>query len=151
MWLDHRRGDVAQRVPTKSSTGDDDDDDLLVYEGPAGIVAASTVPYYGGRLRLFPFARVNCDTMHLRIGRIHPLTGFLNIPRIFAGTFRDTSERFGVLDFLGTEFHVQLQGRNGEKYPFQHSGESVGDITSFRIKVADEPIRFVSFWDKRKH
>jgi diacylglycerol kinase family enzyme len=141
LWLDHRRGDVAQRI-----IGD------LVYEGQAGIVAASTVPYYGGRLRLFPFARVNTDRMHLRIGRIHPLTGFFNIPGIFAGSFRDMSERFGVLDFLGTDFNVQLRGIEigEESYPFQHSGESVGEITSFRLKVADQPIRFVSFWDKAR-
>jgi diacylglycerol kinase family enzyme len=141
LWLDHRRGDVAQRI-----IGD------LVYEGQAGIVAASTVPYYGGRLRLFPFARVNTDRMHLRIGRIHPLTGFFNIPGIFSGSFRDMSERFGVLDFLGTDFNVQLRGIEigEESYPFQHSGESVGEITSFRLKVADQPIRFVSFWDKAR-
>lgn len=138
LWIDHRRGDFAQTIQ-----------DPILYEGQAGIVAASTVPYYGGHLRLFPFARLNLKTMHLRIGRIHPLTGFWNIPRIFAGSYRDTSERFGVLDFLGTEFEVQLRGLDGKEYPFQHSGESVGEIQSFRLKVADEPIRFISFWDTR--
>jgi hypothetical protein len=166
LWLDHRRGDVAQRVVRNGGGGgnddDDDDDDnneMVVYEGRAGIVAASTVPYYGGNLRLFPFARVTLDQLHLRIGRIHPLTGFFNIPKIFTGSYRDPSDRLGVLDYLGREFHVQFlsdDDRDGPKskskssYPFQHSGESVGDITSFRLKVADQPIRFVSFWDQKR-
>jgi hypothetical protein len=105
------------------------------------------------------FARVTLDQLHLRIGRIHPLTGFFNIPKIFTGSYRDPSDRLGVLDYLGREFHVQFlsdDDRDGPKskskssYPFQHSGESVGDITSFRLKVADQPIRFVSFWDQKR-
>ena len=97
----------------------------ILYRGSAGIVAGGTAPYYGGGLRLFPFARMgptgsrgdggggnnnsNDSTMHLRIGRIHPLRGVVNIPKIFAGSYRDMRMgTFGCLDFVGPSFQVRI-------------------------------------------
>ena len=147
LWVDHRRGDVVRPV-----------NNAILYKGMTGILAAGTSPFYGGGLRLFPFARLTTDQMHLRVGRIHPLTGFLNIPQIFAGTYRDKSERLGCLDFIGSDFEVQVQASspddpasqdddnsnpNEKGYPFQHSGESVGHVERFRLRVVKEPVRFV--------
>lgn len=137
-WIDHRRGDVMRRVTCGN-----------LYEGTTGILAAGTSPFYGGGLRLFPFARMTLDKMHLRLGRIHPLVGFINIPKIFAGSYRDTSDRFGCIDFVGTDFDVKVTSEGDEKgFPFQHSGESVGHTDSFRLSVVKEPVRFVSFMQK---
>jgi diacylglycerol kinase family enzyme len=139
LWVDHRRGDMVRRV-----------EDNELYSGTTGILAAGTSPYYGGGLRLFPFARMTVDKMHLRLGRIHPLVGFLNIPQIFAGSYRDRSDRFGCIDFIGGDFEVQVLGRGKEKgFPFQHSGESVGHVEQFRLQVVKEPVRFVSFMERR--
>ncbi|GKY92378.1 hypothetical protein MPSEU_000208700 [Mayamaea pseudoterrestris] len=149
LWVDHRRGDVVQPLR-----------DALVYNGTAGIVAAGTSPFYGGGLRLFPFARLSPSKMHLRLGRIHPLLGFINIPGIFSGSYRDLGDdTFQCLDFLGDDFEItvqpeqlSLQRTNSERtsgYPLQHSGESVGLCNSFRLKVVHTPIRFVTFLKKR--
>jgi hypothetical protein len=132
LWIDHRRGDMVRNIMGQTSSSgvtgvnnnnnDDDDSDApttttttkqptatLVYKGTAGIVAAGTSPFYGGGLRLFPFARMTLDKMHLRVGRIHPLRGFLNIPRIFRGSYRDTRpDSFGCLDFLANEFVIKV-------------------------------------------
>jgi hypothetical protein len=125
-------------------------EDSELYSGTTGILAAGTSPYYGGGLRLFPFARMTVDKMHLRLGRIHPLVGFLNIPQIFAGSYRDKSDRFGCIDFIGGDFEVEVLGQGKEKgFPFQHSGESVGHVERFRLRVVKEPVRFVSFMEKR--
>ena len=89
--------------------------------------------------------------MHMRIGRIHPVRGFFNIPRIFAGTFRDTTATHaGVLDILGNDLTIHVQGAvDGQPYPLQHSGESVGTVREFRLRVvADAPVRFVSLWPR---
>jgi hypothetical protein len=104
---------------------------LVLYEGSAGIVAAGTAPYYGGGLKLFPFARMTPNGMHLRVGRIHPLEGVWNIPRIFRGTYRNHG--FGCLDFCGPQFVVEVLGE--EEYPVQHSGESVGRCTRVSFQV----------------
>jgi hypothetical protein len=134
LWVDHRRGDfVRPLLPTNRT---------VCFHGFTGILAAGTCPYYGGGLRLFPFARLHTDKMHLRLGRIHPMTGFFNIPGIFAGSYRDTSdEEFGVLDFLGTGFDVEIH----DGFPLQHSGEAVGHVDHFRMHVIQEPVRFVDF------
>ena len=138
-WIDHRRGDVMRKVSGK-----------VLYSGKTGILAAGTSPFYGGGLRLFPFARMTLDKMHLRLGRIHPLVGFANIPRIFSGSYRDTSDRFGCIDFVGTDFDVQVSSEDekDDGFPFQHSGESVGHAENFRLQVVKEPVRFVSFTEK---
>jgi diacylglycerol kinase family enzyme len=146
LWVDHRRGDVVQAL-----------ENSLVYNGTAGIVAAGTSPFYGGGLRLFPFARLSPSKMHLRVGRIHPLTGFFNIPRIFAGSYRDLGDQsFGCLDFLGDDFDISVQEQtqvkvNGKRvgYPLQHSGESIGSYEAFRLKVVKTPLKFVTFLKKR--
>jgi diacylglycerol kinase family enzyme len=137
LWVDHRRGDFVEEC-----------DNEVLFQGETGILAAGTAPYYGGGLRLFPFARMTLDKMQLRLGRIHPATGFWNIPGIFKGSYRETSDQFGVLDFLGTDFDVQVTtGDDG--FPLQHSGESVGNVQRFRLRVVEEPVRFVSFLKKR--
>lgn len=51
-WVDHRRGDFSEPAISNSCS------DNLIYSGEAGIIAASTTPFYGGGLRLFPFARM---------------------------------------------------------------------------------------------
>jgi len=131
LWVDHRRGDLVQ--PVVVGKGNDDNEEnrrntpsqsttlrttdtftdiptsTLLYQGNAGIVAAGTCPFYGGGLRLFPFARMTSDKMHLRVGRIHPATGFFRIPSIFAGSYRDKSDDgFGCLDFIGSTFEIQV-------------------------------------------
>jgi len=155
LWVDHRRGDVAQRVgPSK----DQKSDQALLYEGTTGILAAGTSPFYGGGLRLFPFARLTRDKMHLRLGRIHPIRGFFNIPKIFEGSFRDKSmSSFGCLDYIGGDFDVHVTSTTTDSktneeiqgFPVQHSGESVGYFERFRLRVIKTPIRFVTLMEKR--
>ena len=116
----------------------------LLFEGETGIVAAGTTPYYGGGLKLFPFSRVQPHHMHLRLGRINPLIGFLNIPWIFRGSYRHYD--MGCLDFLGSDFEVELS----QPYPFQHSGEAMDEnISKFNLRVADEEVEFVDFLKPR--
>jgi hypothetical protein len=187
LWVDHRRGDFVQSCRTSTATNNNNNNmttNPILYEGETGIIAGSTIPYYGGKLRLFPFARMTLDRMHLRLGRIHPFTGFLNIPFIFNGSFRDRSRsNFGVLDFIGSDFTIHVspiakptslpplpppQSSTNDSnisnctttttttttnavvgFPLQHSGESVGHVSSFRLRVIPTPIRFLSLLPER--
>ncbi len=119
LWVDHRRGDFSELairsndLPIYKSSPTEH----LIYSGTTGIIAASTTPYYGGGLRLFPYARLIPDKLHLRIGRISPLVGFFNLPQIFEGSYREKSERsFGCLDFIGNEFEVELRSERYGDY-----------------------------------
>lgn len=156
LWVDHRRGDVVQTVGPSSGTSTAKE--ALLYEGTTGILAAGTSPFYGGGLRLFPFARLTKDKMHLRLGRIHPLRGFFNIPKIFEGSFRDKSaSSFGCLDYIGGDFDIHVTSTTTDSttqeqvrgFPVQHSGESVGYFERFRLRVIPTPVRFVTLMEKR--
>ncbi|KAL7538126.1 hypothetical protein ACHAWF_005998 [Thalassiosira exigua] len=120
LWVDHRRGDFSEpavRGGDVHGIEPNSKGPRLVYAGKTGIVAASTTPFYGGGMRLFPYARLFPDRLQLRLGRISPLVGFLNIPKIFEGSYRERGERsFGCLDFVGTEFGVEVRGGRYEEY-----------------------------------
>jgi hypothetical protein len=131
LWIDHRRGDFAELAVKSDTTalnangeasidGDNEPEKKkkkhLLYSGSTGILAASTTPYYGGGLRLFPYARLIPNKMQLRLGRISPLVGFFNIPKIFEGSYREKSDRFGCLDFVGEEFDVEVSSPVYEEY-----------------------------------
>jgi len=159
-WIDHRRGDTMRPVAAITQTVGEamegptskcQEEDTLLYRGSAGIVATGTVPYYGGGLRLFPFARMTPCGMHLRIGReIHPLEGISRIPSIFEGSFRDKStDTFRCLDFVGHQFSVEIyesykyddeasttRHQTKEGFPVQHSGESMGRCTRVEFTVS---------------
>lgn len=132
LWIDHRRGDfseLAVAVGEEEMDGNSNDEvtatttttkkkkQHLIYSGITGILAASTTPFYGGGMRLFPYARLFPNKLQLRIGRISPLTGFLRIPAIFEGSYRDKSEGdFGCLDFVGNDFEVEVSSTRYEEY-----------------------------------
>ena len=68
----------------------------LLHAGPCMLAAASTVPYYGLGLRVFPFAEGAPGAFHLRIAsEIAVPTILVNLPRIWSGEFRHE----GLLDF----------------------------------------------------
>jgi diacylglycerol kinase family enzyme len=144
LWVDHRRGDIVRKIPSPNSQGGKPQETML-YKGQAGIVAAATTPFYGGNLKLFPFARLTENGCQVRVGRIHPLNGVLNIPKIFDGSYRNFE--MGCLDFVGTQFSLEIQGDDG--YPVQHSGESMGPKTHVDLQVLDEPARFVTLLPPR--
>merc|ERR1712129_680440 len=143
LWVDHRRGDVVRSIKRNGQDGGSNRPTLL-YKGQAGIAAASTTPFYGGNLKLFPFARLSANGCQVRIGRIHPLTGVVNIAQIFKGTYRNSE--MGCLDFIGTQFTVNI---NEDSHPVQHSGESMGLAQKVELVVQKEPVRFVTLMPPR--
>jgi diacylglycerol kinase family enzyme len=158
-WIDHRRGDTMRPAIDNINIGGDKEGKAakgLLYRGSAGIIAAGTVPYYGGGLRLFPFARMTPGGMNLRIGRqLHPLEGIAKIPSIFEGSFRDrTTDTFQCLDFVGHQFTIEIYdsykddgtgGSSGsyeteEGFPVQHSGEAMGSCTRVEFTVSSPEV-----------
>ena len=152
VWIDHRRGDLVRKVIAEKKDDDKEDGLVLLYQGNAGIVAASSTPFYGGGLRLFPFARMTLNGMQLRIGRIHPLRGTMNLIPIFHGSYRDKrDDTFGCLDFMGQQFQIDiLLPTIG--YPVQHSGDFVGIATCIEYEMMKDrlhPIQFVTLLPSR--
>ena len=127
-YVDPRRGDAA--IPVETG---------LLYEGSATLACAGSTPFYGGGMRLFPFARSDKGGggCHLRIAVMSPWRFVPNVYGIFKGTYRHDTL---ALDFVGDDFRVTLL--DDECYPFQHSGDAAGDRRAWRISVAGNA-RFV--------
>ena len=51
----------------------------LLYRGPAMLVAAGTIPFYGYALRMFPFAGQRPGHLQLRLGTVNPLAAVANL------------------------------------------------------------------------
>ena len=77
--------------------------------------------------------------MNLRIASLGPLSALGNLPSIWKGHYRN-SER--ILDFLVKEVHVELE----KPFPFQHSGEAIGEVDNFTLQVEEKPIELVDFF-----
>lgn len=105
---DASRGDEPREIPAGS----------LLYDGPAAMVAVSTVPYYGFNMKVFPFALDYPGMMQLRVVSASPWTILRNLPAIWRGDYRDP-------DML--DFHVEDVVVEGEQeLPFQIAGDAKG-------------------------
>jgi hypothetical protein len=97
----------------------------ILYRGPVTIAAASTIPFYGLGLRLFPQADQRVDRFQLRVSNIDPLTVLPRLPALFKGTF-DSPE---IHDFFCTAVTVQTS----RPHPLQIGGDEVGDRSTVHI------------------
>jgi diacylglycerol kinase family enzyme len=109
----------------------------LLYKGPAMLTAASTIPYYGYGLRMFPFAGLQPGRMHLRVGVVRPLSVVSNLGRMWRGQWFPE----GVQDFLAAGVDVRFD----RPVPFQVAGDAAGPRSELTMVVAPERISLVDF------
>jgi diacylglycerol kinase family enzyme len=126
----HRLGPDGQPVETI-------DPGALLYRGPAILAAASTIPYYGYGVRMFPFAGLEPGHMHLRVGVVKPLSVVANLGRMWRGEWfpRD------VQDFLAAAVDIRFE----RPVPFQVAGDAAGPRSEMTFTVAPERLSLVDF------
>ena len=131
-YVDPRRGDAVVEVEPGTT----------LYEGEAIFVGVGTSPFYGAGFKIFPFANMMPGMMHLRIGRINPIVGVLNMFKLWRGHYRNPSK---IIDYLVENVVVDLV----DPFPFQHSGESLGLRSNLEFKIAEHPSKLVDFLPPR--
>jgi diacylglycerol kinase family enzyme len=109
----------------------------LLYRGPAMIAAASTIPYYGYGVRMFPFAGVQPGTMHLRVGVVEPLAVVSNLGKMWRGEWFPPA----IEDFLATGVEMRFE----RPMPFQLGGDAAGPRSDVTLAVAPEQLSLVDF------
>ena len=82
------------------------------------IAAASTIPFYGLGLRLFPQADQRTDRFQLRVGNVGAFKALSRLPALFRGTFDDP----GVHDFFCSAVSIEVV----KPSPLQIGGDEVG-------------------------
>jgi diacylglycerol kinase family enzyme len=110
----------------------------LLYAGPCMLAAASTVPYYGLGLRLFPFAEQAPGMMQVRIATsIHIHTLLLNLGNIWSGQFSHP----GLLDFHADRVSLRFE----RPMPLQIGGDAEGWREEVSFGMAANPVEIVDF------
>ena len=90
----------------------------VLYEGPAYMLAFSTIPYWGFGARIFPYAEERQDRFDLRIVSFGSFAAVTNVRAIWRGTY--TSDR--LHDFLVDRVRIECERAT----PLQIGGDVVG-------------------------
>ncbi|HUM13550.1 MAG TPA: diacylglycerol kinase family protein [Myxococcaceae bacterium] len=125
------RLDAAGRVIEELAPG------ALLYRGPAMIVAASTIPFYGYALRMFPFAGQRPGHLHLRLGTVNPLAAVANLRALWKGEWFPKS----IHDFHAVAVIVQA----AKPMPLQIGGDAAGERTSVEFRMSSKRLELVDW------
>jgi diacylglycerol kinase family enzyme len=110
----------------------------LLYAGPCMLAAASTVPYYGLRLRAFPFTGSAEGMMQVRVATdIGVPTLLSNIPSIWSGSFAHE----GLLDFHAERVAMRFE----RPMPLQVGGDAEGWREELSFSMASSAVEIVDF------
>ena len=106
----HRMGAKGSRVGGPFAPGD------TLYEGPARIVALSTIPFWGFGFRAFPYANEREDRMQLRLSTISAGPFLRNFKAIWRGDYEAADILF---DYLVEAVKIEIDPPS----PFQIGGD----------------------------
>ena len=109
----------------------------ILYRGPAMIAAAGTIPYFGYKFRMFPYADKRPGLMHLRVATIPVPQILANLSRLWNGSYRSDK----ICEFLCDDIEI----RSNQKLPFQIGGDAEGYRDYVRFKIAKDSIDIVDF------
>ncbi len=110
----------------------------LLYAGPCLMAGASTVPFYGMGLRIFPHAGKSRGLMQLRVVSDPAVSTLLvNLHRIWSGDFAHEK----ILDFHADQVTLRFE----RPVPLQVGGDAEGWRESVTFGMAPAPVDLVDF------
>ncbi len=112
----------------------------VIYHGPAAIVAAGTIPFFGYALRAFPYAGRVPGMMNLRIANLDVSDAIRHIQGFWSGTYFSHK----IVDFLADG--VRLTFTRDE--PIEVGGDPKGYTREIDFTVPDFTVNIVAFWGK---
>lgn len=124
------RGPDAHQVDGNGEVIETFGEGEVVFEGEIRACAASTVPYWGYNIRMFPHTDVKQDYFQLRCfyGGVWDLVGHL--PSFWRGHIRESA----VTDLLISDVSIEVLG---DAAAYQVCGEPAGEREKVRWKLAD--------------
>jgi diacylglycerol kinase family enzyme len=120
--------------PIQLATGEGS---LNLYDGPVGVLLAATLPEWGFKFRVAPFAREMPGYVNVRVYDRNALEAVRNLPRLWRGAFPMP----GTHDFFVTHARVRFS----RPMPFQMGGDPHGTRDSLEFKVAKETVEIVDW------
>lgn len=123
--------------PTGSEVGAPIPTGGVLFEGMASTVTCGTTPYYGYKMKMFPFATGRQGRFQLRVVTMTPLQIGQHIYSAWNGELRHP----GLLDYYVDKVHVEFE----ETIPYQLGGEATGYRKEITFSLAQEPTKMISF------
>jgi hypothetical protein len=108
-----------------------------LYKGPVRIASVSRLDGFGFHFRLFPFAYVRDDRLHLRVASC----GIVEILTRLRGIWRGEYFSDTISDFLVDRIIMQAE----KPLPMQIGGDGEGYRSFIRYALAKEPLQLVDF------
>jgi diacylglycerol kinase family enzyme len=132
-------GALAWRLdPGGERVGRPIDNGELLYAGPCMMAAGSTVPYYGFKLRAFPFAGRRHGTLQLRVFTRIPVPSLiLHAREIFRGDFAHP----GLLDFEADRVEMSFD----RPVPYQVGGDAEGFRDKLALGIAPRSVELLDY------
>jgi diacylglycerol kinase family enzyme len=110
----------------------------LLYAGPSLMAGASTVPFYGMGMRVFPHAGKVRGLMQLRVvGDLPVSTLLMNLPSIRSGEFSHPK----VLDFHADQVSLRFE----RPVPLQVGGDAEGWRETVSFAMSPSPVELIDF------
>ena len=106
-----------------------------VYNGTCTIVACANTPYYGYKLKLFPFASMRDGRFQLRIVDMSPVQIATNIWPAWNGNLRHQ----GLHDYYVDRVRVIFE----DAVPYQFGGEAMGYRNEITFSLSKKPIQLI--------
>ncbi|HEY4116641.1 MAG TPA: diacylglycerol kinase family protein [Byssovorax sp.] len=110
----------------------------VLFEGPATIAAASTIPYYGFGFRVFPYAEDRQDRFNLRVSSISSVEFVQNFRAVWKGEYENLGT---IFDYFVDDVSIEMDPPTS----FQIGGDVGGERARVRVRLT-EPIRIVDFY-----
>ncbi len=101
----------------------------ILYKGPVTMAAASTIPYYGLGLKMFPQAMMRPGRFQLRVAHVGAFAVLANLPALFRGEY----DHPDVHDFHCTAVSFHL----ARPAALQIGGDEVGRRTSATVRLSN--------------
>ncbi len=122
------RGRLLERV----ETGEE------IYRGVATIATASTIPYTGLNMRLFPYARMRDDKFQFRVSDATVFETLYALPRIWKGTYQSRT----IQDFLADR--IEIVSADDRQLPLQIGGDLAGTRERIQIDLSTSQVNMAA-------
>ncbi len=104
----------------------------VAYDGPAKICSAASIPYWGFKIRMFPYANLRPGYFEVRTYRGNVSTLLSDLPGFWKGDIAPSK----LNDFLFTKVRVDVLDRPTS---YQVSGDAAGMRSTITWSIAENP------------
>ena len=133
-------GEIAYRIDQKTGRVDEDQPILTgetMFRGRAALCSSSTIPYFGFKMRAFPYVDRIPGRFQLRCSTASATKTLMNLPAVFRGEYRSPR----LHDFLCAAVSVRME----RPVAVQIGGDLADGLRDeLALGLADESVRLLA-------